>query len=249
MPRLIVTADDLGMSHEVNTAILEALQRDLVTHASLMANMEAFDEACELAREGGVLDRLGVHLVLTEGVPLTESVRSCQRVCDEKGRFRYWRNTDHAFHLSRTEREAVSTELRAQVNRCRDRGVHPTHLDSHHHVHNKLALSRIVIALARELGVPRVRLAHNCGPRIGIANRAFKEWVNLGLRRAELAQTRWFGSADDYFTLRAAKPTSARLDSFEFNTHPTFRNGLLIDLDHPDSPLELFLSPANIRSG
>jgi predicted glycoside hydrolase/deacetylase ChbG (UPF0249 family) len=247
MSKPVITADDFGFSHEVNVAIIETLQRGLVTQASLMPNMPAFEEACELADSAGVRDRLGVHLVLTTGVPLTQSIRSCQRICDAEGRFKYWRSKVGLLRLSGVEQASIGNELRAQVARCRDHGIHPTHLDSHHHIHNRFAVCRIVIAVARELGVPRVRIAHNCRPAAPVAVRTYKWSVNFALRRAALAQTRWFGGAGDYFTLRAADPTQPRLESFEFNVHPIVRDGLLVDGDHPESPHELFRQLAVIR--
>lgn len=242
MPGLIITADDYGLSDDVNLAITEALVRRLVTHASLMANMPAFEAACTLASEHGLLDRLGVHLVLTEGEPLTATIRSCARFCDADGRFTYWRSHDRALRLSRPERTAVTKELRAQILRCLERGVEITHLDSHHHVHNKFAIGGIVIALASEFGVPRVRLAHNCGPRIGTANRVYKGVINMRLRRAGLAQTRRFGSPADYLRLVAAGASTLTSEGFEINTHPAMRNGALVDLGRALRPLDHLLS-------
>jgi predicted glycoside hydrolase/deacetylase ChbG (UPF0249 family) len=243
---LIVTADDFGLSPDVNAAIIEAFDRRLVTHASLMANMSGFEQACELAHERRLLHRVGVHLNLTEGTPLTTPIRSCGRFCDREGRFRYWRAGDRAFHLGRVEREAVACELRAQIVRCRERGLPAVHLDSHHNVHNKRAIGRIVVTLARELGISRVRLAHNCGDRIGLVNRTYKAPLNRRLRRAGLAGTRWYGSAEDYRYLKASGTATASLNSFEMNVHPILRNGLLTDLAHPEHSLEQLLDSLDL---
>jgi predicted glycoside hydrolase/deacetylase ChbG (UPF0249 family) len=228
---LIITADDFGIAGDVNLAILEALDRGHATHASVMANMPAFDDACARACEYGLAKRIGVHLVLTQGEPLTGAMRSCKRFCDGQGHFRYWRSADRALRLSRTERVRAVNELRAQILRCRSRGLPVAHLDSHHHVHNKLGIAGIVIDLARELNVPRVRLAHNSGRRIGLANRIYKSWVNARLRRAGLAGTRWFAGVTDYLVLKESGVSLARLRSFEVNVHPGVRDGLVIDLD------------------
>jgi predicted glycoside hydrolase/deacetylase ChbG (UPF0249 family) len=240
---LIITADDFGISDDVNTAIVEALDCGYVTHASLMANMPAFEHACDLAREHGLVERVGVHLVLTQGDPLTTPIRSCGRFCDEQGQFRYWRSGDRALRLSRAESANVLGEVRAQVLRCRGCGLRAGHLDSHHHVHNKLGIAGIVIDLARELRVPRVRLAHNCGRHIGLANRIYKDWINARLRNAGLAGTRWFGSPSDYLRLQASGVPARRLESFEVNTHPGFRDGVVVDLQD-GRPLEEFLTTA-----
>jgi predicted glycoside hydrolase/deacetylase ChbG (UPF0249 family) len=194
-------------------------------------------------RKHGLVDRVGVHLVLTQGPPLTTPIRSCERFCDEQGQFRYWRSADRALRLSRAEKSKVVSELRAQVLRCRGRELPVAHLDSHHHVHNKLGIAGIVIDLARELNVPRVRVAHNCGPHIGRANRIYKNWINARLRHAGLAGTRWFGSANDYLSLTVSGVPPTCLESFEVNTHPGLREGLVIDLDD-GRPLDELLTTA-----
>jgi predicted glycoside hydrolase/deacetylase ChbG (UPF0249 family) len=238
---LIVTADDFGVSRSVNEAIALAFERSLITHASLMANMEGFDDACATARRRAWVDRLGVHLVLTEGEPLTETIRSCRRFCDDSGRFTYWRGTDRALHLTRTERRAVREEFRAQVARCRGQGLRIGHLDSHHHVHNKLGVVGIVIDVAREFGVPRIRVAHNFGSRLGFANRAAKRIVNSRLRREGLAGTRLFGPLVDYRELRGAEVAPEQV-SIEVNVHPGLRDGRLVDLDRPEVTLKQLLA-------
>jgi predicted glycoside hydrolase/deacetylase ChbG (UPF0249 family) len=237
---VIVTADDFGLSAEVNEAILEAFRRGFISATSVMANMPGFEPACEIAHEYGLTGQVGSHLVLTEGEPLSDGIRSCRRFCDSEGRFRYWRGSDRALRLSRLERTAVERELRMQILRCRDRGLEVAHLDSHHHVHNKHAIGSIVISIAQELAIRRVRLAHNAGARTGLANRASKAWLNRSLRRKGLAATRWFGGIEDYLRLRTTMP-AAKLDSFEIVTHPVLREGLLVDAQHPDRPLQLLL--------
>lgn len=44
--RIIVNADDFGMSSQINHAIVEAFQKNLISSTTMMANMPAFDEAC-----------------------------------------------------------------------------------------------------------------------------------------------------------------------------------------------------------
>ena len=237
---MIVIADDFGLSEEVNAAIVEAFDRGLLTGASIIANMPAFEEACELAAEHGFQDRVGTHLNLTEGTPLTEPIKSYSRFSDGQGRFRYWRHADYAFRLNRAEWAAVRGELRAQIMRCRENGIPVSHLDSHNHVHNKRAIGRILISLALELEIPRVRLAHNCGSHTHLAARAYHTWfVNRSLRRMGLAGTRWYGGTEDYRHLERSGVPAESLKSFELSTHPGFENGVLVDwLAQPVRPLE-----------
>lgn len=234
---MIVTADDLGLSAAVNGAIVEAFERGLITHASLMANMPSFDEACELIHERGLAGRIGVHLVLTAGVPLSEPLRRCRRFCDQDGDFFYWRGLDRMVHLSAYEQSLVMDEMREQALRARAAGLPVVHLDSHHHVHVKHALGPLARRLARELAIGRVRLAHNCGAAMSRSNRLYKHWYNQRLRRDGLAGSRWLGGIDDYRRMRDRLP-AGELDRFEVVAHPTWHEGVLVDADTPGIALE-----------
>ena len=64
---IIVNADDYAGSSTINKAIIELFNNGIVNSTSIMANMPAFDEAVELAHKYKITDKIGVHLVLTEG--------------------------------------------------------------------------------------------------------------------------------------------------------------------------------------
>src|SRR5262245_25816394 len=68
--RLIVTADDFGLTQTINEAIGKAHRQGIVTSASLMATSGAFDSAVDILRRNPGLDA-GLHLNLTEGRPVT----------------------------------------------------------------------------------------------------------------------------------------------------------------------------------
>jgi predicted glycoside hydrolase/deacetylase ChbG (UPF0249 family) len=193
-PKIIVNADDFGMSPEVNRAIVEAFEENLISSATLMANMPGFEEACELAHRHGLAGKIGVHLNLTSGHPLSMPIRHSLRLCDEKGEFR---KRETRLRMSGLERIAVEEEMAAQVKLCLDRGILPTHLDSHHHVHTEWAIGAAAIAVARRYGIGAIRLSRNCGVGIGPASSLYKLAYNTRLRLYGLARTRYFGSPAD----------------------------------------------------
>ena len=238
-----MNADDFGYRAEVNRGIAEAFEAGLVTSTSLMANQEGFDEACAVARQLGFADRVGVHLVLTRGEPLTDPIRRSGPFCDGDGRFFEWRASSRVFRLGTAERGALARELRAQIERCRSAGFTLTHLDSHHHVHNEWAVGGVVCALARELGIPRVRIARNCGRGIGAVNAVYKRLFNARVRRAGLAGTRYFGDVGDWLYLKAGGAEDSALDDFELMTHPASVGGALVDTQLRGAPIEQLLAP------
>jgi predicted glycoside hydrolase/deacetylase ChbG (UPF0249 family) len=192
--RIIVNADDFGMSAETNRAIVEGFASGVISSTTVMANMPGFEEACQLALLHRLNGKIGVHLNLTEGRPLTQPIRSLPRLCNERGMFRPRRTL---FRLSKQERRAVETEFAAQIQACMERGIVPTHLDSHQHIHTEWPIGRVAIRVARRYGIGAIRLTRNCGPGIGWAHRLYKAAFNGRLRLYGLAKTRYFGSAAD----------------------------------------------------
>lgn len=224
MRKIVINADDFGMSSEVNAGIVEAFERGLISSTTIMANMPGFEEACELAKRYNLLGRIGIHLNLTEGMPLTRDIRSLPRFCEVEGRFRPRRRT---LYLLPRERAAVEDELNAQVRACLDRGIQPTHIDSHHHVHTEWAIGAVVIAVARRNGVQAIRLTRNCGPGISLPKNIYKSAYNLRLRMYGLAKTRYFGYPAD-----VRKPIADSEADIEVVVHPR-RNasGVIVELD------------------
>ncbi len=227
---MIVNADDFGASAEVNLGVVRAFDDGFVSSATLMANMPGFEEAVALAHERRLLRHVGVHLVLTAGVPLTGPAPGLRRFCDGDGSFVHWSLDGRVLRLRRDERRAVVAELRAQVLRCRDAGLPVTHLDSHHQVHTHPGLAPVVAGVARELGVAAVRLAENCRRGLTVRHRAAVSLHNRRLRRLGLARTRWFGTPGDYRAAAAGPESPERLDSFEVMVHPVLdASGALVD--------------------
>ncbi|MBQ1453116.1 MAG: ChbG/HpnK family deacetylase [Ruminococcus sp.] len=77
--QIIINADDYGLNERNSKAIAQAFENGLITNTTVLANGEYLDEALALAREKNFFDKLGVHLNLTEGEPLTEDIKSCPR--------------------------------------------------------------------------------------------------------------------------------------------------------------------------
>jgi hopanoid biosynthesis associated protein HpnK len=153
--RLIVNADDFGLSEGVNRAVIEAHERGIVTSTSIMAGGAAFEHAATLAARCPTLD-VGVHLTLTELRPVADSVPS---LVDAHGQF-----APHATQFAkRWLRGAITLpdvhkELDAQIRRALAHGVRPTHLDGHQHVHVLPGVARVVAKLAHDHGIRAVRV-------------------------------------------------------------------------------------------
>jgi len=156
MKRLIVNADDFGLTEKVNQAIIDGHYRGLISSASLLANGEAFESAAALSRQAPCLG-VGVHLNLTEGRAVAPG-SSIPSLVNGEGCFArtpgsLWR----ALILRQVSTADIEKELRAQIEKVLAAGVVPTHLDSHKHVHALPVLGKMGIQLARQYRIPAIR--------------------------------------------------------------------------------------------
>jgi hypothetical protein len=178
--RLIVNADDFGLDPDYNQLTLRAFQRGVISSATLMANMPAFEDACRLSHEHALLGRIGLHFNLTHGAPLSPAILGQPAFCNAQGQFDL-NLSRSALRLPASTVQAVAQELQAQWQRCLDQGLRPSHIDSHQHVHNLWPVAAIVARFAARQGVP-VRLARNVGGNIGPLKWLFKSALNLRIR-------------------------------------------------------------------
>ncbi len=185
MRRLIINADDFGLTEGVNRAILEAHERGVVTSATLMANGREFEDA---VRRAGAAPRLsvGCHIVLADGLPLLSSsqVPSLMgRPNSNDGRFREaaFREDWSTFAWAAIRRclapEEIEAEAVAQIRRLQSAGIAVSHLDTHKHTH---LFPRVLQPLLRAAATCKVRALRNpFGPvQWGLLAR----WPGLGRR-------------------------------------------------------------------
>ena len=143
MKKIIINADDLGMSGTVNREIESCIQKGLITSTTIMANMPDFEGARKLYETYKDAISFGWHMNLTEGEPLTKS----QALLD----FGYFVETKDGVRMNgmafwkqkffpKTIREEIKKELRAQIGKIRDNGIRLSHADSHQHIHTSPAL-------------------------------------------------------------------------------------------------------------
>jgi len=239
---VIVNADDFGLDERTNAAVVAAFRQGLVSSTTLIANGVGFQEAVEMGHEIRLARHLGAHLVLTVGTPLTHRIRHLPRFCDPDGRFSS-REHGFALRISSDERHAVLEELGAQLERIRQAGFPITHVDSHHHVHTEWAIGGCVLEVCRALGIRRVRLARNCGRRVGLVRAVYKAAYNRRLRAAGQAGSRWFGSVEDWVHL-AERRDASTVDDAEVMTHPTLdHDGALVEAGSARVPFAQHLAP------
>lgn len=158
MKNLIVNADDLGWTDGVNRGILEAFHHGIVTSASLLANGSAFAGAVKAAKSAPGLG-VGVHLNLSDGPPVADR-EAVTSLLNDQGSFA---GGPQSLLLKRVRRglvlDEVEEEWDAQIQKVRDAGIRPTHLDGHKHVHMLPGLFEIALRLAKKHGIEAIRVS------------------------------------------------------------------------------------------
>jgi len=174
--RLIVNADDFGLTPPITDGVIDAFERGILTSASLVATGETFDRAAHYAATHPELDS-GVHLMIVRGAPVLPPERVASLV-QEDGRFLPGYGEFMARYLSGGVRdEEVEAEWSAQIARLRGAGVRMTHLDSIQHLHLVPGLFRVALRIARANGIMAMRF-----PRVPtVLRRAEKGTVRRSL--------------------------------------------------------------------
>lgn len=152
---LVIHADDLGMSHSVNRATLEALEQGWITSASILVVCPWFPEVARWARSHPDAD-LGIHLALnSEWTTLrwgpVSPVNQVPSLLDAQG---YFPLVEEPV-VAKARPAEVGREMRAQIARARFAGIRISHLDAHMStVERSPALIQVYRRVGREYGVP-----------------------------------------------------------------------------------------------
>ena len=157
MTRLIVNADDFGLTSGVNRAIVELHSAGVLTSATLMARAPAAEEAMEIARQTPSLG-VGCHVVLVDG----EAALPAEKVRTLLAKDTGWLHPTLGDFLKRLytfriRSGDIEAETAAQIALLQARGLKLTHIDTHKHVHMFPKVLRPVLHAAKAAGIRTVR--------------------------------------------------------------------------------------------
>jgi chitin disaccharide deacetylase len=184
--RLIVNADDFGLTAGVNRAIGEAHMRGIVTSSTLMANGPAFNDAVQLSRTLPQLS-LGCHVVLIDGEPVLDPERLPSITLKQSGKICF-RDGIKSFALraltGRFNPDEIEAEVTAQIQKLQAVGIRVSHVDSHKHTHVFPAVLRPLLRATKACGIHAVR--NPFGPRRPLKSSELFARPSLWTRYAEV---------------------------------------------------------------
>ena len=127
--KIILNADDFGMTHEANLGIEKAMQEGYCSQTSVVANTNYFDEAVEIAQKHGFMDKVGLHINLFDGTPLTGGIKKLKKYA-RSDMFDYRPGIIYS-HLP-FYKDEIGEELEAQIQKYKKAGFSLMNIDSHH---------------------------------------------------------------------------------------------------------------------
>ena len=156
MKKLIVNADDFGLTPGVNRSVIELRQAGALSSATLMATAEFFDDAVALAKANPALE-VGCHVQLVDGnaaLPPAEIPSLCP---DGKGLRPSLGRFAADLYLGRIRASEIEAEAAAQIRRVQAAGLSVSHLDTHKHTHLFPKVLAPLLSAAKSCGMPAIR--------------------------------------------------------------------------------------------
>jgi chitin disaccharide deacetylase len=156
-PRLIINADDFGLTRGVNRAIAELHQGNALTSATLMATGAAFDDAVVVAHANPGLG-VGCHVTLTDGVPASQP-QDIPTLLGADGKTFRPSLVDflQALLRGKISEDEIEREALAQVEKLQRAGIRVTHLDTHKHTHLFPTVTRPLLRVAERYSIGAIR--------------------------------------------------------------------------------------------
>ncbi|GBQ27151.1 hopanoid biosynthesis-associated protein HpnK [Gluconacetobacter azotocaptans] len=248
MKRVIVSADDFGLSEEVNEAIEIAHRDGLLSTASLMVAGPAAADAIARARRLPGL-HVGLHLVVIEG-PATLPPADIPSLVDRDGQFpsnQLELGINYFFRPG--VRRQLAAEIEAQFAAFARTGLTLDHANAHKHMHLHPTVGKLMIESGLRHGLRAIRVpleppeplfaAGTYSDSPGAA--ALRRWTGVLRRQAHRAGLRtndWcFGIAwSGHMTTDRVAALAAHLPDglSEIYFHPATAKNALIDRVMPD---------------
>jgi len=160
MRRIIISADDFGLTEAVTKGIAESIRKGVVSRTSAMMCTQGAQWISQYKE--GLEGKIGLHLQLTDGRPLLPE-KQVPSLLNGRGLFARKRPLIRLENLNPVELEA---EWEAQMQALLSTGVQPTHIDTHHNVHRYPKVFNVFLKLAIKYQLPARALSPEMAMRL-----------------------------------------------------------------------------------
>ena len=229
--RLIINADDFGMSTNINREIIRLMSEKKISSTTLIANAPSIEEALEFASSNLEKGGFGLHLNFTEYLAHSKKISLNLKYCDNDGILRSANSIPGS--LSIFDYKSILEEWTSQYEAVLKRGVSISHIDSHHHFHTQPHNFLALKMFAAQTGIRWIRNF----PNIHLIQRKSKRFISIGyltklIWSAALKYfppfnktANYFGSVKDFYNLSRISDCSFMKNSIvELMCHPGHLN-------------------------
>lgn len=157
LKRLILNADDFGLSPGVNRAVETAWREGLLTQASMMTGAAAFDEAVDIAHRNKGL-QIGLHLTLVQGTPVLPPEQIPGLVADNGNFPDNPMAVGIRLFFDRGLRQQLKAEIEAQILKLRTTGLPFSHIDGHLNIQMHPTVFELLCELMPVHGITSFRI-------------------------------------------------------------------------------------------
>ena len=210
MKKLIVNADDFGLSDHTVEWTIKGFECGALTSATIMAGMHATDKAVAYAKANPQFS-FGVHFYLVDETPMCRSEEISSMIDPKTGKLWPTRKFIVRNFLGQIKVEDLKREMRAQYLAIKNAGVPISHVDGHGHNHRLPQSIKALTELKDELGFTKVRRCQDLavvGGKLGLLSRVingpmqkrldktgFKTTDHFLMNAGHTADTKWFSKA------------------------------------------------------
>jgi predicted glycoside hydrolase/deacetylase ChbG (UPF0249 family) len=225
--KVIVNADDYGWNINSIEATRKCFSEGVVTNTTAMVTMPCFEEALELAKKDGFADRIGLHVNLSAGTPLTDGIRRSLIFCDKDGNFsgQIRKSKLYRFWLSSAVKKMIADEIRAQMKLFLRFGLTQRHYDSHGQVCVYWPILPIALQCAKEFGFRSTRMFINMSAnphcyKLSLLRRGYIRHIDNCILKSGFGKTDYLGSSWDLPRMMDELPKDSVI---ELMVHPQYR--------------------------
>ena len=225
--KIILNADDFGLTHEANLGIAKAFNEGFCSQASVVTNTNYFDEAVSLAEKNNFKHKVGLHINLFDGTPLTSGIKKLKQYA-RSDLFDY--HPDFLHRVTPMYADVIAEEIEAQIQKYLSGGFSLMNIDSHHCAFYDIPVLYGLIPLLKKYKFESVRYIGNSFFN-GSKWRHFygTQWKKK-MNQLHLRHTDYSSSVATFDKNRKSRnPQLMKEKKAEVYVHPVFVEGYFID--------------------